>query len=55
MGLLRNLNISWSKEDILLKYIKPEMEIIRLGELCIVTTSQEIDNITEPENPDIGW
>lgn len=43
------------KEDIQLKYIKPEMEVIIFDAENIVTTSSETDNITFPENPDVNW
>lgn len=43
------------KEDIQLKYIKPEMEVIIFDAENIVTASLGTDNITEPENPDVIW
>lgn len=43
------------KEDIQLKYIKPEMEVIIFDAENIVTTSSGTDNITLPENPDVNW
>lgn len=42
------------KEDIQLKYIKPEMEVIIFDAENIVTASGT-DNKTLPENPDVNW
>lgn len=42
------------KEDIQLKYIKPEMEVIIFDAENIVTASG-IDNKTDPMDPDVKW
>lgn len=38
-----------------MKYMEPDMNILIVKLADVITTSSEIDNITTPENPDIGY